>query len=289
MKKHIILFVITAFSFVGVLPGCLKDKDYDDQVWGLKKDENSKVVDMYGPVSGLVVSSLNVSARDTTFDIVIVRISPEPLKGDLTVMLRLNPQAIDDYNAAHGTHYVALPANLYQIPSMAVRIPAGSNKGYLKAKVIPDNLTGASYALGFTIDGVSDPAVQVSGNFKTQVAAIGIKNKYQGNYRSTGYFDHPTSPRAISRDKFVSTINTITSEMELGDLGQYIKVTVNPDNSLNVEPGAGTSGTSALVDEMPGDPTYNNTYDPVTKTFKLKYGYPMPAPTRIITEKVVLK
>lgn len=287
--KHSKLYIIAALLISTLSTGCLKDQEFEDGVWGTKKDEDSRVVDMYGPLSGLVVASLDISPLDTTFDIVTVRLLGEPLKGDLVVNLKLNPTAVDDYNAKYGTHYQVLPANLYTLPSMTTRITAGTNKAVLKAKLVPNNLTGASYALGFTIESVSDAGVQVSGNFKTQVAAIGIKNKYQGNYRSVGYFDHPTSPRAINRDKFVSTVNTVTSEMELGDLGQYIKVTVNPDNSLNVEPGTGTSGTSALVDEMPGDPTYNNTYDPATKTFKLKYGYPMPAPTRIITEKVTLK
>jgi hypothetical protein len=78
-------------------------------------------------------------------------------------------------------------------------------------------------------------------------------------------------------------------EMELGDLGIFVKVTINADNTLTVGPGSGTSGTTALVAIIPGDATYNNTYDPATKTFKLKYGYPMPSPTRIITEIVTRK
>jgi hypothetical protein len=56
---------------------------------------------------------------------------------------------------------------------------------------------------------------------------------------------------------------------------------------VDVLPGPGTSGTTASVQPVPGDPIYNNTYDSTARTFSMKYAYPNPGPTRIITEKVV--
>jgi len=66
-------------------------------------------------------------------------------------------------------------------------------------------------------------------------------------------------------------------------------MTVNSDNTVTISAGPGASGSTALVGNFidATRPAYNNTYNPATKTFMLSYGYPMPTPTRTITEKLV--
>ncbi len=280
-SSTILFFTLLAAS------GCLKDEDVESGRIGVTPDRSSKLVEFQGPVDGLVTTALDAGAKDTTIDAVTIRMASEHVaEQDIQVTLALNPAVIADYNQAHGTSLEPLPANLYSLSGLTVTIPKGERLGYLKITAKPDNLSGASYALGWSIASVSDPSVRISGNYGKQVIAIIVKNSYEGDYQATGYFAHPTAPRDINRHKYLYTVDGSSSYMELGDLGIYVKLTVNPGNGVDISAGPGTSGTTAEVTELPGDPVYNNTYDPLTRTFRLKYGYPVASPTRIVTETV---
>ena len=86
----------------------------------------------------------------------------------------------------------------------------------------------------------------------------------------------------MKQDKYLASVDANTVEMELGDLGaaNTIFVKVNVDNTVTIAPGSNPNINTAAVN---GDVTYNNTYDPATQTFRLKYTYTRSAP-RIITE-----
>lgn len=285
MKLTNILILLLSTLFI--LPACLKDKDVEDGKMGLNIDENKKIVEMMAPLSGLLVKTLDASGSEVTFSAFSVRLSAEqPAQQDISVTLQLDPGAVQAYNVANGANYTVLPANLYSIQSLVVTIPKGSRTADLKIKAVPNNIAGTPYALGFTISAISDPSIIISGNYKTLVAAIGVKNEYEGNYKAVGFFEHPTAPRSFNITKYVSTVGATMSESLMGDLGgTYIVITVNPsDYTVTIGPGTGTSGSTATVVKLDGDPVFNNKYDPVSKTFKLKYGYPNPGPTRIITE-----
>jgi hypothetical protein len=283
--KNIKTAVFILFMFYMPL-ACLKDKDVDEGKIGIKPDESAKLVEVMGPLSGLIVRSLDASASEGAFTAISIRLAADqPAQNDMQVTLRLDSNAVKAYNAANGTNYVVPPSNLYSIPTLTVTIPKGSRTADVIVKAVPNNLAGVPYALGFTIATVADPSIRISGNYKTLVAAIGVKNEYEGSYKAVGYFQHPTAPRSINMDKYLSTVSANASEATLGDLaGTNIVITVNTDNSVIITPGTGTSGTTASVTKIDDDPFYNNKYDPSTKTFKLKYGYPTPGPTRIITE-----
>jgi hypothetical protein len=169
-------------------------------------------------------------------------------------------------------------------------IPKGTHTGYLRIKLTPTKFLGGSWALGYQISSIDKPDYTISGNLNTGIVSIGVKNAYEGDYHATGFFQHPTVPRDIDMDEYVSTIGLNSVSKVLGDLtGTNINITINANNTVSIAPGSGTSGTTASVAAMSGDGVYNNTYDPATHTFWLKYGYPMPGPTRIITEKVTLQ
>jgi hypothetical protein len=284
MRYNSILIFFTLFLAVG----CLKDEDVENGIIGVKPDGNSKIVELQGPLDGLLTTALDAGARDTTINAVTIRLAAQEVaQTDVQVTLALNPGLITEYNLKHGTSLELLPANLYATSGLVVTIPKGSRVGQLKITAKPNNLAGVNYALGFSIAAVSDPSVTISGNYGKQVVAIVVKNAYEGEYTAVGFFAHPTAPRAINRDKYISTVDANNSYMELGDLGSvYAKLTVHPGNIVTISAGPGTSGTTAQVVELHGDPVYNNTYNPATRTFKLKYGYPIPGPTRIVTETV---
>ncbi len=117
-----------------------------------------------------------------------------------------------------------------------------------------------------------------------------------GNYQITGYFFHPTSPRAISNAKTIQQIGTNKYQAFLGDLGpqgysfsfevdaSYKLINWQPVNSTPTSPSSNfmtsdnPGGVPYTVTPLPGDVpwvhnTYNNTYDPATKTFYMHYGY----------------
>lgn len=210
-------------------------------------------------------------------------------------------------NKSPDTLYTITPKSMYQVlnPNGVVIIPKGSRIGYLRVQIKPSDFISIDpYVIPFTITAVNKPYL-ISGNLQNGFIKIVIKNSYDGDYISNGYFYHPASPRAINkRSKHVSTLDASTVEIELGDLGgsgYLAAVTVNPDNTLTIVAESGAAGapytmfTSGLPSSAPGytpqwtgSSTCNNTYDPITKTFYVRYGYKGGTGWRV-TEEVISK
>ena len=213
-----IKIVLSIFPVSCLLMSCLKDKNVDERITGIVIDEESKIVEIMAPVSGLVVTSLDPATSETTFTAITTRLAAkEPAQKDIQVTLQLVPEAVSGYNTAHGTSYDLLPANLYTIPSLTVTIPKGSRTADLKLKTVPNNLAGHSYAIGFKIASASDPSVIISGNHKKAVAAVGAKSRYDGVYSLTiktsgwsayGISDGPT--RSWPTNVHLVTVNANT-------------------------------------------------------------------------------
>ena len=108
-------------------------------------------------------------------------------------------------------------------------------------------------------------------------------NKYQGTYTETGYFTHPTSPRALNATKVLSYIdpNTVSCDMaDLGGSGYTLNIKVNSDNSCAVT--EFLSGNVLANSQMVSGAT--NQYYPASKTFILNYEYLGSGGWRIITD-----
>lgn len=128
---------------------------------------------------------------------------------------------------------------------------------------------------------------------------------------ATGYFFHPAGSRAVNMQKFITQVSTNTYQVSLGDLANYsFQFDVDATNHLvnwvalentPVSPSSGfmTTDNPGGYSYYPGstqgfdDSTYNNTYDPATKTFYLHYGYEVgsagePGYARQLYEKYVL-
>jgi hypothetical protein len=140
-------------------------------------------------------------------------------------------------------------------------------------------------------------------------------NQFAGNYTSTGFLFHPSAPRAIDADYAVTTVDLITNQFPVGDLGgsnyYFNAVTPGAGGALtNYQAAGATPGTTgsgfftvdapeggAYASAAPNAPgtapwlqtTYNNTYDAANKTYWLHYGYNggVNAWTRQIYEKMV--
>lgn len=206
-----------------------------------------------------------------------------------SVKLAADNSLINAYNTAHAENFEPLPSASYTIDPLDVDFEPGQFLRSLKIRLNPSTLDlTKKYALAFKIANAG-AGYGISNGRGSGIYRILITNKYHGSYRSTGNFEHPTAPRTIDKDKFLTTTGPSTVETEFGDLGSSgwkMKLTVNSDNTISMVPSGASNTTAALMFD---DPNYNNKYNPATRTYWIKYGYPMPGPTRIITEKITLK
>ncbi|WP_423126967.1 DUF5018-related domain-containing protein [Gaoshiqia sp. Z1-71] len=119
-----------------------------------------------------------------------------------------------------------------------------------------------------------------------RVNPLPVINQYEGDYHATGFFDHPTAPRALDLDKYYSSLDATTitgAHSDLGGAGYTTNIKVNSDNTCTVTQYAGGD----LIGEMtPGE---ENKYDPATKTFTLHYRYMGGGGYRTISETLTLK
>lgn len=165
----------------------------------------------------------------------------------------------------------------------------------------PGNVTDCTKPLQYEVT-AADGQKKV---WKINIAPLPILppvNNYEGNYTSNGYFYHPSSPRATPNVvKTMVTSGTNGVLVDLGDLGgsgYRALITINPDNTLTITGAPGAAGTpylmftSGLPDSYTaawtGSASCNNTYDPATKTFKVRYGYGAAGAYRV-TEEVLVR
>jgi Domain of unknown function (DUF1735) len=301
MKK--VFLSIFAASAILLGSGCLKDKGFDDNKYGLNGVDNSpKGVGF--PESSKKVNYRALISTTTPATVQMVQInlnSAAAATEDVHVNIVANPTLVANFNAdpANTPKLNPLPTSLYTSQSFKVTILKGSNIGTVSITIPNPSLIDASknYGFGYTIASVDEAGYTIADNQKDMLVAINIKNQYDGDYLATGYFFHPSSPRGYTdRAKTVSTVGPITSSTELGDLGG-LNYFYNFDVIAgNVVSNFGIAGSAAppppssgfFTADNPGgvvysptvpgvgqwvQTTYNNTYNPTTKTFFLHYGY----------------
>jgi hypothetical protein len=304
---------------VTALTSCLKDKNYEDQKYGLKGLEDKKVIELASDDSHFGSTSLNFVNRDTVLRFVAVRLAGRELATeDINVTLTLASSAtlIAAYNTEHNTNFVAFPSNLYilQGGALVVTIPKGSREGFLTLKVNPSTFDpSTSYALGFRIASVDKPGYTISQNFGTYISAIGAKNIYDGVYSVvSGKVTRYTAPGVPANDVLSGNLsgnpdvvlttvgaNTVslppsTSSGALqwaaGNNSNVagidgLRVTIDPVTNLVTVTSAGNATLANWAGSTPGI-TYNR-YDPATKTLYVAFRWNPATTTR--EYEVVLK
>lgn len=284
------LSIIAASSLV--LASCLKSRDS----LGVHGDKGSIVTEIYDVSylgSDTKVISLEALPATETVDAISIRVyAPRENKPSGAVHVTL----VQDAAAVTAAGLTAIPANAITLPPLEFDIPAGTTEFKVPITLNKNNLDlSKQYGIGFKITAVSQGVVSDLSN--AIVVAIVIKNEYHADYHVTGYFFHPSAPRDIDMEKGLGTLGAKRCEAEvLGDLGGWkFAFDVSGTNTLtNWEargstPAAPASGFmssdnpgaidySAAAPNNPGTPpwvhsTYNNTYNPTTKTFWMHYGY----------------
>jgi hypothetical protein len=301
MKK---IFLIPVLFATLNLASCLKDEGFDNHEYGINDPDNStEAVGFpwaYNP-DIRINSVVSVSTPQVVEAPTVVLASGDAAKSDLHVNLTLNPALVTAYNAdPDNTPLATFPSGGYTIPSLKVTIPAGGRIGVLKINIpttVGLDLTKI-YGLGFTISSVDESGMAIAENLKNIVIGVNVKNQYDAEYTVTGYFFHPSSgsSRPIDDEKHLGTVSPTGCRAPHSDLypsNYYFDFDVSGTNTLinyvsrGAAPAAPAAGfytadnpggiaypTSAQPGTSPWlQTTYNNTYNPATKTFFMHYGY----------------
>ena len=287
------LVLLLAMSVVS----CVKK----DDMYKENSDESARkeVVQING-ADDIIQYSRDVKPVNDTFILIDLRRYPNTeaeLNQPLTVKLQLNPQLIADYDTLNGTSFIELPAGSYTLLDDInnITFPAGEAIKEIKISVNQSLLDlSQAYALGVSLTDAGGGAINTT--LSNAIYNIGVKNAYEAYYTTTGFVFHPSSPRALDDTKYLATVGTTTCLAPLADLygsGYYFQFDVDASNALTnwdatpVAPPSsgfmtadnpGATDYSAAAPDAPGtDPwiqsTYNNTYDPATRTFWMHYGY----------------
>jgi hypothetical protein len=240
---------------------------------------------------------------------------PVVAPSDLALTFKANSAGLDKLNAdslaknANYKKFFLLPDSCYKILVTSDVIKKGEvygNKITTNFVIYPQKIDPSinyMVPIGVTTSGYSS----ASGTGTVYYYIIG--NPLAGKYNVEGYLYHPASPRAFTRTGNSGALIPVSDKAlvtELGDLGGsgYYAVLTVPDPyattiqkvAVSVYPGSISpvyQWDTGLPSDNPGyTPAWpksnlcNNTYDPATKTFYLRYGY-LGATGYRITEEVI--
>jgi Domain of unknown function (DUF1735)/Domain of unknown function (DUF4361) len=287
--------ILSLLAFAGItlsMTGCLKDdanfvdfKNTPNPVVQFPTTANKGLEDP----QGFFIKTAPVSY---TFNVGVS--SSSPISQAITVTLAIDDALLKQYNADNGTTYRLPPASLYTIPTLTATIPAGQQFAMVGVNLttskdkVPDagGFNDIGYVLPLSIKTVSGANAIVGGNYASKLILLKIKNDYDGDYRSTGVFTHPTAgARNINRPKTLSTIDGNTVQTEFADLGGsawFMRLRINADNTVTITPRVPAGQTGEGLRQ-----TGTNRYNPNTQTFTLNYRYAGAGGDRVITETIV--
>lgn len=305
IKKLVLpLFALAVFS------ACDKPETTDQLA---NNGQNIVRVNTYGGVGDNFNNSalvLDLQSTDpVTVEFQLEYVGPQVFGQDLTLTVGVNDAARTAYNTTAANPYDVFPASNYTLNTTTATIKAGDVFSTpLSITILDPSLLDAavSYMLPISILSISGGSDGVKPAPSTGTAYFHvIGNPLAGTYESTGYFYHPALPRDIPAN-LKDLLPNSPDELfcDLGDLGGsgYVAIfKTDPATnkvSIRVAPGAAGGPYTQFNDGLPGsNPGYtpqwpnsaqcNNTYDPATKTFKVRYGYVGPTGWRVTEEFLV--
>jgi hypothetical protein len=294
--------ITTAAASVFMLSSCLKKTDR----LGFINDKGSIVSEIATHNEGdpLVVSVEPLPAVETLDLLKLAFHNAKNLpSGDIKIKLVLKPSLITDYNTANGAALLPLPFSSYTLsdPTLEVTIPKGTYGSHQMTITVTKaalSLT-ETYALGFTIQTVSEGVI--SDLAKDFLFIIGVKNKYDGDYSITGTFVDASNADFVSahpHEWYLITngpaqnivfdpnlngglvgysfiVNSTGAGSYYGSFGLVVNFDPATDKITSVTNYYGQpsgNGRSATL-----DPSGINTYNPATKTIKIKYWMDQPS------------
>lgn len=203
--------------------------------------------------------------------------------------LGVDPNGVKNYNATGGLQYELMPDSDYSLPATKVTVAKGNNYATVSVIFHPNKIDASkNYMLPISI--TAAPSGTVISNNQGTIYYHAIGNPLAGRYSDVGYFYHPSAPRALGPDfKTMNAVSSTILQVDLGDLGGagYIAwLEVDPTtNAVTILTPPGVYATDDFLLQWSTlaaagySPAWsesskcNNTYDPATKTFYLRYGY----------------
>jgi Domain of unknown function (DUF1735) len=268
---------IVKSKFLGVLllvvlaaSSCVKNNGYADTI----NDPGQYVADISeAGAEDLVALALNSLPASEDVILCQVRIGSKAVPNKpFVIKLVPNPTLIADYNTAHGTSYVNLPSTAYT-GSFDLTIPAGKRTADMVIKLNKTALDlSKAYAVGLSIASVDNNGI-ISSTAKNIVAAILVKNQYDGVYSIRGKVlragDDVLSGYFSGYE--MSLITSGSNSVNFGGLQYWANGTgvgignpafvINADNTITI------SSPGGAVNSSTQGSGYISRYDPAKKTF----------------------
>jgi len=286
MKKY---FFIGIASLSILFASCLKDKNVDERVYGMRGVDEGKIIEL--AVDGhYILYALDFKDEDIMVDVLEVRLAADQVASeDIAVELSLdNSLAIlADYDAANGTSLTQFPLDFYILPDgLTITIPAGRRSVLVKLGLNTSKFdASAIYALGFRIKSVNQTGYTISGNFGEAIVAFAAKNKYDGAYRLRGFHNRPGLEAPYDEEVHMITSGANSVYMywpALGDAAHPLNggVTYYGDFTTNFYFDPSTEAItrwdfSPYATTLPTaiGPATDSRYDPVNKIIYAQYYY----------------
>lgn len=229
-----------------------------------------------------------------TFNINVHYTGPGDAPDDITVTLAADQATLTTYNTTNGTNNVIPPASVISFPTSVV-IKKGTNQTTVLGKVTvsSDFNFNSAYALPIKITAVSKGII--SGNYGASVYSFGVRNIYDGAYTLNGTLvdaanagikgNYPVSVGLVTSGantvKLLDNViggfyHSILNGTSLSYYGAFgLEFTIDASNKVtkvvNVYGQPSSNSRSATL-----DPSGVNTWDPNTKTLKVKYWMDQP-------------
>jgi hypothetical protein len=234
--------------------------------------------------------TINLSTTPQSLGVVDIRRdvpNETELNKTMTVTVKEDPAVISAFNNANGSDLVALPSANYTVDpanprtgsDYTVTFQPGEFAKWLKI-TIPNSAAldlSKRYAIGLTIVvAVTGADGRVSFENRSTVVEIGLKNKWDGIYKLSGYTLRDGD--AVKTGNFapieMALITTSPTSVSYGDLqiwadGTGVGIGI-PQLSISeaTTPNPVTVTSSGGATNIPGP---SNIYNPATKTFSLDF------------------
>lgn len=267
----------------------------------------------FGSKYALYTQAFDV-APENSYPITVSYSGAQVAPEDITVTIGVDAAALTQYNGeraaeaakaggAAPTPYDLIPPTLYTLPATVV-IPKGQRTATvdLKFKSVNFDFTKL-YALPVQIRSISSGTI--SGNFGTILINVNAKNKYDGVYSSKGTmvdvtnanFKHITQLAGETLEYTLETVSatkcvvidreygvnapahifyTGTGASFFGNFGAILEFDPTTNKVIGVTNFYGQPGPAPALRSGVLDPTGVNTYNPTTKTIRVKYSMRQP-------------
>lgn len=180
MRKTIFNSLLLASAFTFTLTSCLKDKGWEDGLYGSVRNTAGKEY-LSIPVAAKNPNTMGLESKAGVQNVALFSVSYDyesPAAADISGTVTVNNALITDPSV------VLLPASTYSFPSTSATVKAGERVSdpFILALNTSTLDPTKKYAIGLTLSSVSKSGVQIPDNLKNVVYVFSLKNKYDGIY-----------------------------------------------------------------------------------------------------------